>query len=1111
MKTILKIFLSSLLLLPLTRVSAQCATLTTCGSKTLCTAVTNTVQLSASASPGGGNIVWNPGTLPGSPVVVSPSSTTIYTVTVTYTNGCTASKTLAVTVSTNCCTQTPTITTRDTLFCRNFHDSVRISAGTSPSGGTIHWYPGGGSGPFVVVSPTTTTIYTVSVTYTNGCVGTKTMMVTVSNTCCIITPTITTKDTLFCRNLHDSIKVSASASPAGGTIHWQPGGGSGTSVWVSPTVTTIYTVSVTYTNGCAGTKTMMVTVTNTCCTQTPTMIARDTSICINVIDSVRIGVTVFPSGGTITWQPGGGTGPSVSVSPTVTTTYTVKVTYTTGCVGMDTLTVHVTTHCCPSSTTTVLSSTSLSGVTLNGPLIIMNNITIGGSAVSTFQNGEFLMAPNVQINILKGSELHLNGAHLYACGHYMWQGIYVKDSARIVGATSTQVTLIEDAISAVNLPNAVSPAAIPISMNGVIFNKNYVSIEINNGSITSLPIVLNACVFTSRSLPFTQTQWPGSTTGSPDLRYAPTGALTGLSSPYTLQGFTYTNLKNPYNFQPAHIGIDIDSVGNTVGPMPAPGVQFGSTVDSLFNLFDGVGTGINILNGSLSTMNNVFQNMPHYSTTYSPFSAGGTGIKHTITSLMNARLALYPQGAAPQNTAHSNRFWNCYYGIQATNVLDFHIDFGLFRSTQTTAAGGAFKPGYKGIYLNSNRFLYKMRHNEFNNLDSAVCVPIVSGNYNVGAGTVAGIYADSLVISQNYFGPQVSSSTALGTNYLNLGIILTSPSPAAITSGPGAYIQSNKLNRVYRGVFVGGMAAYPTFVDNNLISLTDDILLGLQQRGIAAIGTRDRLKIRSNTLSGTGLSNQQITLVYCESNAGTLSPEVTCNTLSQSYEGFEFNQSNSAALWKGNTMTTHKKGMVLKNGGVIGVQGSNTAPSDNQWLGGASGWTGNFGTYTDGSTTNASASKLWVRNNALPWYPPANSGLILAQSYNVAANIPISASGTYVCATLGLPTPPTNRLASTDNEEGETSVATISKTQWQLEIFPNPTATGNITLVSDQDSELLTINIKDLAGKTMMNGQITTENSKAELRLLLEDGVYLVELRGAENKVIHKKLVISRQ
>ena len=127
-----------------------------------------------------GTGVITPGNLPvtsGTPVNVTPSATTTYTLKVTSSTGRSVSKSVTVTV-----TAPPTITS----FTAN---PTSISAGSSSSltgvfsGGTGVITPGNlpaTSGKAVSVTPSATTTYTLTVTASNGTAVTKTATVTVT-------------------------------------------------------------------------------------------------------------------------------------------------------------------------------------------------------------------------------------------------------------------------------------------------------------------------------------------------------------------------------------------------------------------------------------------------------------------------------------------------------------------------------------------------------------------------------------------------------------------------------------------------------------------------------------------------------------------------------------------------------------------------------------------------------------------------------------------------------------------------------------------------------------------------------------------------------------------
>jgi hypothetical protein len=284
----------------------------------------------------GGTGVIMPGNLPatdGTPVSVSPAATQIYTLTVTPTSGTAVTQTVTVTV-----VPPPSITS----FTAN---QATIGAGGSSSltavftGGTGVITPGGiaaTSGTAVSVSPTTTTTYTLTVTPPAGAAITQTVKVTV-----VPAPSITSFVAIP-TTIEAGESPSLTAVFTGGTGVITPGNlpaTSGTPVSVSPTTTTIYTLTVTPSVGAAITQTVTITVD-----PAPSITSFGASLATIPGGSSTNLTAVFKNGtGVIT--PGGiavTSGKSVSVSPTATTTYTLTVTSITGQAVNQTLTVTVT-------------------------------------------------------------------------------------------------------------------------------------------------------------------------------------------------------------------------------------------------------------------------------------------------------------------------------------------------------------------------------------------------------------------------------------------------------------------------------------------------------------------------------------------------------------------------------------------------------------------------------------------------------------------------------------------------------------------------------------------------------------------------------------------------
>lgn len=283
---------------------------------------------------GASTYVWNPGSLPGNPVSVTPGSTTTYTVTGTAANGCTATSQLTVTVNP---LPSVTATTGTNPICSG--NSATLTGGGATS---YVWNPGAISGSPITVTPASTTTYTVTGTGANGCTNTAQLTVTVAPT---PTVTATAGTNPICSG--NSTTLTASGAT---TYNWMPGSLSGSSVTVSPAANTTYTVTGT-TGTCTSTFVLTVTVNPS---PTVTSTSGTNPICAGASTTLTAG-----GASTYNWNPGSMSGSSVSVSPPSTTTYTVTGTAANGCTGTSQLTVTV--NPLPTVTLTPASAAICSG------------------------------------------------------------------------------------------------------------------------------------------------------------------------------------------------------------------------------------------------------------------------------------------------------------------------------------------------------------------------------------------------------------------------------------------------------------------------------------------------------------------------------------------------------------------------------------------------------------------------------------------------------------------------------------------------------------------------------------------------------------------------------
>jgi hypothetical protein len=868
--------------------------------------------------------------------------------------------------------------------------------------------------PATILSPGS---YPIAFTYTNpnnNCVNTINQLVTVSTNTNVLflnsanlcaSPYTLNIGTLLAPTFYYFFNATVSVN---GTVIANP-----TTYTFTPG--SIYTISITNYSAtlCNNSATAAVSVYTT---PVINSFAINSSISVSS-GSVCSGYTINLLGTSLTatnylWQPGNILASSQNFTPTNSTIYTLSVFNYSQCAATQTFAINVYTNCCyPTFTASAYTGTSLA-TTLNGPQMILNDITIPPNSAAALTGGEFLMAQTSKIIVSNNATLTIDGAHLYSCTDNLWQGIVVQNGGYLVTAPTVTSNLIEDAVVAIDISSHTNTIGTILTASNTIFNKNYTSINISNynASLSSYPFIIHSNVFTCRTLSTTTTAWPqtgtvsAATNSAADLRYTSTGTL-GLASPYLSQGFTITTLKNPYTTQNSNNAIKLDNVGLTSGNNFF-GPSIGNLSSDKFNLFDAHIGFIDAVNSNLDLVNNTYQNTQRYN------NAGGIAIKHTITAGTNFKLDL---GIGITSVNNANRFWNCYYGIEGSKIYRFSIQYALFRSTQSsTVSPSVLQVGNRAINLPTNRFQYYMRYNEFTNISNCINMPITASWYNPCGNCISyGIYAANIAVLQNTFAA-TSGAIPLGNNFLNKALDIkctnqtgwtTAPDYTASTLGAiGAMIQYNTLDKVFRGIYVEGMKGFPTQITDNTVNLASDNVFNIDQHAIHLANSLNANNqyaqsiLSANTLSGTATSSASIvkTLVYSANNLGLLSPSVTCNNLFNCYQGFVFTGDNGQTVWAGNVMEPLGRGLNLITNGEIGQQGGPTFSNANKWK---NTWSGQH-TYVFNS--NPLQSQLYVKNIS-GFNPSVNSGNNLGQDYNLTNAITYinSAYNDYNC--IGIP------------------------------------------------------------------------------------------------------------
>jgi hypothetical protein len=268
---------------------------------------------------GGASYAWTgPGGFTSNTALGTINSAGTYVVTVTGSNGCTAS--ISRTITDNTTPPTIVVTPTSTILnCAN--PSLTL---TASGGATYKWYFSGilisSSATINVSSPAT---YLVTTTGANGCTNFKNVVVTEN----ITPPTITVTPTsaiLTCTNPSTTITAS------GGSSYSWTGTGGFTTTTASATISSAgtYVVTGTSVNGCTATASVIITDNIGAVPRAPTILPTGTITLCPPATSVIL-MASGCAGGTISWNTS--PMPSTGTSITVTQASSFSTTCTTTC------------------------------------------------------------------------------------------------------------------------------------------------------------------------------------------------------------------------------------------------------------------------------------------------------------------------------------------------------------------------------------------------------------------------------------------------------------------------------------------------------------------------------------------------------------------------------------------------------------------------------------------------------------------------------------------------------------------------------------------------------------------------------------------------------------
>ncbi len=461
-------------------------------SSTICAGATGTITAS-----GASTYAWNTGGTTAS-ITAVPSATTVYTVTGTSALSCTNVATATITIK-----ALPTVAATSATLCSG------TSSVLTASGASTYTWTSGSSTATISVSPTTTTVYTVTGTGTNACVNTTTSNVTVnalpsttiiSSTICAgatatliasgastytwntgattanlsANPAATTNYTVTGKSAAGCIKTatasitvgsapsislassticagsSAVLSASGVTSYTWTSGPNTATYSVTPTATTIYTVSGNLT-GCTATAVKTATIT---VNALPNVTVNSSSICAGST------ATLTSSGASTYAWSNGVTTSGITVNPTTTTSYTVTGTSAVGCSkavvstvsvnALPTVLVNAVTICSGSTATLTASgassylwNTGATGTTLAVSPASSTTYTVTGTSTSGCANTAttgvtVVSAPAITVNsasVCAGSSTQLVASGVTS---YTWS-TGINSSTLSVSPTATMV------------------------------------------------------------------------------------------------------------------------------------------------------------------------------------------------------------------------------------------------------------------------------------------------------------------------------------------------------------------------------------------------------------------------------------------------------------------------------------------------------------------------------------------------------------------------------------------------------------------------------------------------------------------------------------------------
>ena len=956
------------------------------GNTAICPGISSTTLTATGAN----TYTWQPGNSNSNPFAITPTVSTTYTVSGKAT-GCTATGTNTVLVTVNTTNTTLTVTPASPTLCSNYTAVNLTASGAS----TYTWMPAAtlssNSSSSVVASPPASTTYTVMGT-NNGCVGTKTLAIAVA-----IAPTLTlnTSGSFVCPNTSATLTASGSAT----NYSWTPATGlsstSGSTVIALINGTIGYSVSVSA-NGCTATASVYegnLSISSITASATNTLVCEGNTTTLTASGSYGY-----------SWTPSSGlnssTGSPVVATPTANTTYTVTgiSSYTGGCPVTNTIYVNVLTNFCSGNQPSY--NITSSGTFNPSTGFIAQNMYIKSPASYTINCANLSIASNAQINVASGATLVITGSWLhacYSCNNIMWDGINVANGGKLI---VENYSIIEDADTAVYTASQLSGSAAAIwNISSSIFNKNGINLyaDVNEGGNYASSYVYNT-IFTCRSLSSHTTNSATIFNGIKSNILAATPLIPSTTNPTTV---TLAGTRTQY-------GISLNSIS------PTATVSIGNSAQSS-NLFDNMDYGLSASATPIAVKNNVFQNLTGSDcrcygspTTGIGVWSGGAGWEGGNSN------TIIGNNSATINNAEKNYFSNCLLGVVLYNCGYAMVNNNTF-TNETTATTFTVPGSYVTGEYAVNNSGFAISSSTLNPTEQLQFCNNSVSNYATGYfldfGKLFNLNAGSTGGSGYLFNNTI---TASGTNYCNYGIYLQQSNTFGAASGvpiTAIEITTNTITNVNTNCIyaqnIGNSSSTAGFVDiqtNSELSVKANAFTSNPMPRVAAISLSNCWYVRAcdnsyiHTAGYTGTSvptGQFMAGIYVNQSPRS---DVDCNTITNMGECFVWESTSpsytvNSSRWQRNNLDYSKYGLVLRNSGVMGDQGSTSYPINTTW-GTSTHFTG-AQTLSDLSAPGTGAtSKLYEATTNCTTTPCTNTYTPGSLGYYVAGTTLLRGSGT---------------------------------------------------------------------------------------------------------------------